>query len=124
LTIPDASPAGSGLALDDTVVVSSRCPVTQIEFLEVRLTTRHEYTGDLNITLTSPLNRTSVLAEQRLCNDDSRTGDDCGAFSSWTFLSSRHMNEPAEGRWTLSIRDGLTGRSGQLVAWSLRIHGR
>lgn len=125
LNVPDASPAGSGLALDDAVVVSSRtCPVTQIEFVEVRLTTRHEYTGDLNITLTSPLNRTSVLAEQRLCNDDVRTGDDCGAFSNWTFGSVRHMNEAAAGRWTLSIRDGLAGKSGQLVAWSLRIHGR
>jgi subtilisin-like proprotein convertase family protein len=125
LNIPDDSPAGSGLALDDTLVVSSRaCPVTQIEFVEERLTTRHEYTGDLNITLTSPLNRTSVLAEQRLCNDDVRTGDDCGAFSNWTFGSARHMNEPAAGRWTLSIRDGLAGKSGQLVAWSLRIHGR
>jgi subtilisin-like proprotein convertase family protein len=98
--------------------------VTQIEFVEMRLTTRHEYTGDLNITLTSPLNHSSVLAEQRLCNDDARTGDDCGAFSNWTFGSVRHMNEAAAGRWTLSIRDGRAGKSGQLVAWSLRIHGR
>ncbi len=125
LTIPDASPAGSGLALDDTLTVTSRaCPVTQIEFVEVRLTTRHAYTGDLNVTLSSPLNRTSVLAEQRLCNDDLRTQDDCGAYSNWTFGSARHMNEPATGPWTLSIRDALAGRSGQLVSWSLRIHGR
>ena len=125
LNIPDALPAGNGGALNDSITVLSRdCPVTQIEHVELRLTTHHEYTGDLNITLTSPLNRTSELAKQRLCNDDARAGDDCGAYSNWAFGSVRHMNEPAAGRWTLSITDGMSGKTGQLIAWSLRIHGR
>jgi subtilisin-like proprotein convertase family protein len=33
------------------------------------------------------------------------------------------LREPADGTWTMSIRDHRAGNAGSLVAWSVRIHG-
>jgi len=124
IAIPDAPPVSDPAEPIDTISVSQvACPVSQIEFVELRLSTSHAYTGDLSIRLSSPLGRISELAHTRTCGQRG-VSDDCGAYNNWVFGSVRHMNEPANGTWSLLVSDPVPGNSGRILSWSLRIHGR
>ena len=69
----------------------------------------------------------SRLAEAHLCRDPS-TGQvaNCGAryASGWRFGDARHLDEGADGTWTLKVRDGYAQDTGTFQSWTLRIHGR
>ncbi|MFN5510878.1 MAG: S8 family peptidase [Burkholderiales bacterium] len=120
--IPDNS--SSGLQ----VTLNLNCPsITRIEFVEVQVTTRHSYHGDLQIDLESPQGGVSELVQARTC-DPSGT-DPCGAFNGWTFGSVRHLNESANGLWTLKVSDRVGPRAGvlntgSLLSWRVIVHGR
>ena len=107
--IPDFDPNGVQLMLDspDRFVV---------EYVEVTVDITHERRGDLEIVLTSPGGTPSVLASPR--------PSDFGENLNWTFMTVRHWNEPAEGRWTLNVRDLQDGGVGTFHSWELTIHGR
>ena len=123
--IPDANVSGQGLEISDSIQLSATaCGIASIEFVEVTVTTVHQYTGDLQIKLTSPLGRVSELVNSRSCKPVQGTTDACGAYTGWTFGSARHMGESALGTWTLSVADRAPVDTGRLVSWSLRIHGR
>jgi proprotein convertase subtilisin/kexin type 2 len=124
LPIPDASrdPAAPVVPVTDSVVVPADCGITQIEFVEVRVTTTHTYSGDLRIRLTSPQGSVSRLAESRICRGDG--SDPCGAFKGWTFGSMRHLDEAAAGTWTLELADMVEFDEGRLEKWSLTLYGR
>lgn len=125
LPIPDAPVSGGDRPLDSVTISASACRVSQIEFVELKLTTSHAYTGDLQVRLTSPQGRVSELAQTRTCEGNgSSRGDDCGGYNGWIFGSARHMNESAPGAWSLSVIDPVPGNAGRVVSWSLRIHGR
>lgn len=121
LPIPDAPGSGAPVPVSDSVAVSG-CPITRIEFVEVVFTATHSYTGDLRIRLSSPAGRVSELADARICGGAG--SNPCGAYTDWTFGSVRHLDEPAEGTWTLSVADMAPLDVGRLERWSLRIHGR
>lgn len=124
IAIPDAPAIVASPDPIDTLTVNPvTCPVSQIEFVELRISTSHAYTGDLSISLSSPLGRISELAETRVCGPRG-VSDDCGAYNNWVFGSVRHMNEPASGTWSLIVSDPVPGNTGRVVNWSLRIHGR
>ncbi|RPH40436.1 MAG: serine protease, partial [Burkholderiales bacterium] len=125
LAIPDApaDPAVAPTAATDALsVAAADCGITQIEFVEVRVTTTHTYSGDLRIRLTSPQGAVSRLAESRICRGDG--SDPCGAYDGWIFGSSRHLDEPAAGTWTLELSDTATLDTGRLDKWSLTLYGR
>jgi proprotein convertase subtilisin/kexin type 2 len=124
LPIPDAprDPSAPVVPVTDSVVVPADCGITQIEFVEVRVTTTHTYSGDLRIRLTGPQGSVSRLAESRICRGDG--SDPCGAYKDWTFGSMRHLDEAAAGTWTLELADMVEFDEGRLEKWSLTLYGR
>jgi kexin len=95
------------------------CGITRIEHVEVRLTAPHAYAGDLRVRLTSPSGTTSRLADARAC-----AAGGCGRYADWRFGSMRHLDEPANGTWTLQVADDAALDTGTFQSWSLVIHGR
>jgi proprotein convertase subtilisin/kexin type 2 len=122
--IPDgpSDPAALVVPVTDSVVVPAECGITQIEFVEVRVTTDHTYSGDLRIRLISPQGSVSRLAESRICAGEG--SNPCGAFKGWTFGSMRHLDEAATGTWTLELADTAEFDEGRLEKWSLTLYGR
>lgn len=119
-TIADAP----GAALVDANSVAG-CSISQIEFVEISVDSDHTYSGDLRIQLISPSGRISELADARFCGANVAPPDPCrSSYSNWTFGSSRHLGEPANGGWQLSVTDTRSGETGHLNSWSLRLHGR
>lgn len=122
LAIPDAPADGSAASpVVDTVSLAG-CGITRIEFVEVRLTAPHTYSGDLAVRLVSPSGTTSVLADPRVCLGSG--SNPCGAYADWTFGSARHLGEPADGAWRLEITDRSPLDTGTFQRWSLVVHGR
>ncbi|HYF59295.1 MAG TPA: S8 family peptidase [Burkholderiaceae bacterium] len=119
--IADAVGNAPGAPLVDAVAVAG-CGIGRIEFVEVIPRLAHAYAGDLRITLESPSSTVSELADTRLCGGAG--SDPCGAFEGWTFGSVRHLNEPSNGTWRLTVQDRLPADVGSLNGWTLRIHGR
>lgn len=87
----------------------------RVEQVTVRLTIRHPYRGDLDITLTSPSGVQSQLAE---LHDD--TGDD---YDDWTFMTTHDWGERSTGTWTLKIADRYQEGAGTLNAAELTVFG-
>ena len=88
----------------------------KLESVEVVFDAKHEYRGDLQVTLNSPDGAQSILAEKR---DDS--GND---YSKWTFSSVRHWGESSLGDWLLQVADKTgQGISGLWNAWKLNVYG-
>jgi subtilisin-like proprotein convertase family protein len=127
LPIPDATGAAAGAPVTDRATVAG-CDIAQIEFVEVTLSAAHTYSGDLRVTLSSPAGQVSVLANSRICATFFGTNQaqqvPCGNYEGWTFGSARHMNEAANGAWTLAIADEQAGDVGTFDRWSLKLYGR
>lgn len=121
IAIPDAGTVG-GATVSDTIDVSN-CGIGNIEFVEIRLTTRHEYSGDLRIAMISPNGLVSPLANRRLCSGVSGA-DNCGAYNDWPFGSVRHLDEAANGAWRIEITDADPTATGTFVSWALTFYGR
>jgi subtilisin-like proprotein convertase family protein len=75
------------------------------------------------VRLRSPSGVVSELANARACAQLPGS-DPCGTYTDWTFGSVRHLDEPAQGAWTLELTDLQPRDSGRLERWSLTIHGR
>jgi hypothetical protein len=113
-------PLGGGATpqpVADTLLVAD-CPIAQIEWVEVRLTAPHTYSGDLRVRLTSPNGQISRLADPRVC------GGGCGSYADWRFGSMRHLGEPVNGGWTLEAADLVAVDTGTFQSWSITFHGR
>jgi len=124
IPIPDAPASGAPTTVPSTLTVAG-CPITRIEFVEIRFTASHGYAGDLRIDLVSPRGLVSRLAENRLCDrNGDRQADSCGTYDDWPFGSVRHLDEPADGTWTLEVTDRQLRDDGRLTGWSLRFWGR
>lgn len=132
IAIPDgtsnnaAAPA-FGAEVSDTITVSGS-GIGKIEFVEVVLTSNHTYSGDLEVVLSKAGSVDSHLAEAHVCRDP-QNGNAiiaCGAgyASGWRFGDARHLDEAADGTWTLKVRDGFAQDIGNLQSWSLRFYGR
>jgi subtilisin-like proprotein convertase family protein len=112
-TIPDNNTTGS-----TSNIVVSASPITQVESVEVTFSASHASAGDLQVTLTSPDDTPSILAERHDCSGA------CSAYNAWVFSSVRHLNEAANGTWTLTVKDLATGTTGTFQSWQLKIYGR
>ncbi len=120
LSIPDAA----GIASSSLRVSDQQCGIRNLEFISVQATIEHEYSGDLAITLRSPAETDSELATARRCVNNLRDSDRCGRYDGWTFASVRHHGEAAAGEWRLQLNDVEAGKTGRLIGWSIRFHGR
>ena len=116
LAIPDASVVGVASSI---VVTGSG--IASIEHVEIRFDADdHPYSGDLEIVLTSPSATGSVLTEAHVIP----SGVTPTRFDNFRFGSVRHLDEPADGTWTLTVRDLGTGDTGTFKSWTLVFRGR
>jgi kexin len=120
LAIPDNDPAGIGSSL---VVTGSE--VGHVEFVEITLTVIHPRTGDLEISLDRGSGPVDLLTVPHSCAKDRVTHNEkCSPLKAWIFGSVRHLDEPADGTWTLKIKDKVSGNVGTLQSWGLTFWGR
>jgi subtilisin-like proprotein convertase family protein len=119
--IPDNDPAG----ISDDIILSSS-GITGVEYVEVNVEMTHEDAGNLEIVLVSPDTTESVLSESHPCYSSSTTVS-CSYFNTqniWRFGSARHMDETADGTWTIIVRDMENSNTGTLHGWDLKLYGR
>jgi subtilisin-like proprotein convertase family protein len=113
LAIPDNAPAGITSTLDIT-------DTRAIDRLAVNVNIAHPSRGDLQILLTAPDGTTVVLQNP---------STDPAPFTQITYGVDADAAErldvfhghPANGRWTLTVRDLQPQNAGTLLSWSLAI---
>ena len=116
---------------ESSSITVSSSGITAIEFVSVTVNITHGDSGDLEISLEAPSGTESVLAEEHGCYEVDASFElsetDCTYFnypSSFTFGTVRHLDESADGTWTLTVRDLDSGTEGRLNSWSLKFYGR
>jgi kexin len=116
LAIPDNTPTG----VSDTIVVGGS-GLSNIEYVEVTFAASdHTFAGDLEITLTNDTTGTvSRLAELHDC-----PGFVCTPHDGWVFGTARHLDEAADGIWTLTVADRAAMDVGTFQSWGLKFYGR
>jgi subtilisin-like proprotein convertase family protein len=113
LAIPDDDAAGVRVA---TTIQGSG--IRHVEWVEVHFDSGHDYAGDLRITLRNESTGTeSVLATPHQC------AGACRPYSSWRFGTARHLDEAADGTWSLVVADEGPKDLGSIRAWRLVFHG-
>jgi subtilisin-like proprotein convertase family protein len=113
VAIPDNAPSGITSTLDIT-------DTRAIERLAVNVNIAHPSRGDLQIVLTTPDGTTVILQNP---------STDHAPFTQVTFGIDADAAErldifhgrPANGRWTLTVRDLQPQNAGTLLSWSLAI---
>jgi len=114
LSIPD----NDGTSVSSTITVSGS-GITGIEFVEITFSAaNHPYSGDLEITLTSPAGTVSRLAEAHACADST-----CTPYNGWVFGSANFLGELANGAWILTVKDIGPLDTGTFQSWSLKFYG-
>ncbi len=108
LSIPDNDINGTELFFD---VVDD----FKIEYVSLEVNTNHVYSGDLKITLKSPQNIVSTLAEGKTITED--------PYMPWEFGSITFMDEFSKGRWSVNISDLEEDDTGVLNSLKLTIYG-
>ena len=107
--IPDDDPAG----------VTSAIPVEaagRVRTVRLFLNIRHQYLGDLQVTLTSPSGRHAVVLD--------RVGGNATNLRGWVDsveVTRLFQNESAQGDWQLRVADLSVRDLGELVAWRLEL---
>jgi len=118
--IPDASATGvsSTLSLANT-------GIGHVEFVEVLPTLTHPRTGDLELILSHAGGASDVLHVAHQCEPDQATQREvCSPIVEYPFGSVRHLDEPGDGDWTLTVKDRMAGNVGTLQSWKLVLYGR
>ena len=108
--IPDNDP--SGVVFEFTVTNT----FFRVEDVTVTLSTTHTNWGDLEVSLISPKRVRSHLADVHVAN----TAFD---YRNWTFSSTRHWGEPAQGVWRVQVVDAVEKDGGRVDAVSMKIYG-
>ena len=123
LSIAEARSDGSAGAATTTTLTLD--PFVQfIEYIEVKVTSDHPSSRDLQIELRSPSGTVSTLAYAPTRNQFKFLPDQPVAFpEGFRFGSARHVGEDAAGTWTLTITDRLSGNTGSLTSWSIKAYG-
>jgi subtilisin-like proprotein convertase family protein len=113
IAIPDNAAAGITSTLDIT-------DTRAIERLAVNVNIAHPSRGDLQIVLTAPDGTMVILQNQstdRAPFTQVTYGIDADSFERLDVFHGR----PANGRWTLTVRDLQPQNAGTLLSWSLAI---
>lgn len=133
------------IAIDDMGTVAT-APITvtgsdigKIEYIEITTNITHPDWGNLTIDLkrsgVDPITTASRLTLNHRCSTDpflamNVTEANCAVPGNvFRFGSARHLGEPADGVWTLEVRDGDTlegkadGLAGTLAGWTIKFYG-
>jgi subtilisin family serine protease len=109
LSIPDNSSAG----VTDSITVTENY---FIESVQIKLSTNHEFIGDLGVELTSPSGTKSKIL---LINSNIKnTG-----LSDYTLISNAFYNEMSQGEWTIKLIDGALNDVGDITNWKIKVSG-
>lgn len=107
---------GTGVPTSSSITVADS-GIGHLGFVQVEVTIPHTRSGDLELVLSKLGSVSSVLHPPHSCSAT------CTPIDGYAFGTVRHLDEPADGTWTLSVRDRVTGVSGTLDAWTLRLFG-
>jgi subtilisin-like proprotein convertase family protein len=120
LAIPDNNATG----VSSSITVSNS-GIGHIESIEVEVTVNpHPRTGDLELVLSKNGTVSDILHPSHSCLDPDTNTSQCSDIDGFVFLSVRHLDEAADGTWTLSVRDRRANNTGTFASWKLRIFGR
>lgn len=119
LAIPDDDVTGAS----STISVASS-GIGHVEWVEIEITIAHTRTADLEILLQKSGGVTDTLHPLHGCVDANFAPGPCSDIDGFVFNSVRHLDEPADGQWTLVVKDRRAGTVGTLTSWKLRIFGR
>jgi subtilisin-like proprotein convertase family protein len=114
------------LAIPDQLTVSSTIVNTtaiDIDWVEVDVDISHGSRGELTLRLISPSGLVSVLMDQPRILIPGGSIRDTTDDLQWTFGSVQQWGETGVGTWTLEVYDNITGTTGQLNGWNLRLYG-
>ena len=126
--IPDA-PAIGGVT--DTITVAGS-GISKIEYVEITFTASNttaadNVAGDLEISLVNTSTAggaISLLTEAHTCLNGTTPGAVCTVpYTAAVFGSARHLGEPVDGTWRLTVKDLVAGDTGTFQAWSLKFYG-
>ena len=122
LPISDAPAIGPTETVTNTIRLDSS--ISFVEFVEVKVSFRHDSFRDLKVELESPSGAVSQLAVPY----DTRNDDDTSyAFvplhGTFRFGSARHLGENPNGVWKLRVTDHISTVSGPLDSWSVTVYG-
>ena len=112
LAIPDQSATG----VTATIVVPAGT-VQVVEAVQIRVNITHTFDGDLGIEVISPAGTRSVVKNI----EDGYFGAD--NLSNQVFLSNAFYGENPVGTWTIKVVDALSGDTGTLTNWAIRVYG-
>ncbi len=120
LAIPDNDSTGASSSVD-----VSGSGIGHIEVIELELTITHTRSADLEIQLQRSGGASDLLHLPHSC-EDPETFDPtpCSDIDAFVFTSVRHLDEPADGQWSVLVKDRRAGTVGSLTSWQLRIYGR
>ena len=96
-----------------------------LENVEVLLDLQHTQLGDVEVVLTGPDGTESILIN-RPGVDAGSDGGDRGYDNfdrTWLTTTTNHWGGDSAGEWTLTVRDKVTGETGVLGDWELRLYG-
>ncbi len=122
LAIPDAPLIGPPATF--TASLRLNASMRFVEFVEVKLSFRHNSFRDLKVELESPSGAISQLSVPF----DTRTDDD-SSFAyvplngTFRFGSAKHLGEDPNGAWKLRVTDHIPTVRGTLDSWSIKVYG-
>ncbi len=117
--VPDANASGVSSSL--TIANSG---LGHVEVVEIEVSVAHARSGDLELTLSRTGGATDLLHPPHGCLDPGTGATRCSALDAFVFTSVRHLDEPADGVWTLTVKDLVSGTTGTFHSWKLRLYGR
>ncbi|KAF2035888.1 hypothetical protein EK21DRAFT_53347 [Setomelanomma holmii] len=91
----------------------------RVEHITLTMNVDHQRRGDLMVQLISPSGMVSHLSTPRR-DDEAPYG-----YIDWTFMSVAHWGEPGVGKWTVIVKDVISGnlKKGIFIDWKLRLWG-
>ncbi|EFO34067.1 proprotein convertase P [Roseibium sp. TrichSKD4] len=97
----------------------------KIENVEVQLDLHHMQLGDVEVLLVGPDGTESVLINRPgVASNSDGSGRGYDALDRiWLTSTTNHWGEYSAGDWTLIVKDKVTGESGKIRSWELRIFG-
>ena len=104
----------TGISQESSIAVSGNF---EVQFVRVTLRLNHSDWGDIRAVLESPSGTRSILAEPHA------NANGQGLPGQWTYLSTRHLGEPASGQWKLIVTDDGSGGTGSWTSWSIEVMG-
>ncbi|UOQ76120.1 proprotein convertase P-domain-containing protein [Hymenobacter sp. 5516J-16] len=122
----------AGATTTSTIVIGNTERVSDLRIRDLTLT--HPDISELEITLTNPVRRQTVLLAQacpgtnglNLSFADDGIALACPPAAAGTVRPAGYLgdllNDPAFGNWTLSIRDTRAGNGGTLTGWKLELY--